>query len=142
LRIIGVAHFRSTTTRISAQFNASLYVYYYHGPATLLVVPVSVPSHFCFFACLIITTQSPNRLIFWDNLHARVSVVYQFNASFYVSYYHGPVTLLVVPVSVHSHICFFACLLIMNQSHGNSHPHHCVVQQPNSFHFLGQLTYV
>jgi hypothetical protein len=47
--IIGVTQFRSATTRISAQFNASLYVHYYHGPATLLVVPVPVPSHFLFF---------------------------------------------------------------------------------------------
>jgi hypothetical protein len=56
--IISVAHFHVTTTRISAQLNGSLYVYYYHVPVTLLVVPVSVPSHFCFFACLIIMTQS------------------------------------------------------------------------------------
>jgi hypothetical protein len=63
-------------------------------------------------------TQSPSHFIFGDNLHARVRVVYQFNASFYVSYYHGTVTLLVVTISVPSHICFFACLVITNQSHG------------------------
>jgi hypothetical protein len=35
--------------RSSIFFNGSLYVYYYHGPLTLLDVPVSVPSHVLFF---------------------------------------------------------------------------------------------
>jgi hypothetical protein len=56
--IVSVTHFHSTMTRIRAQFNGSLYVYYYHGPVTLLGVPVSLPSHFYFFPRLIIMTQS------------------------------------------------------------------------------------
>jgi hypothetical protein len=58
-------------------FYCSLYVYYYHGPVTLLVVPMSVPSQFYFFSCLIITTQSHKNSAciitqlfhFWDNSH-------------------------------------------------------------------------
>jgi hypothetical protein len=52
-------------------------------------------------------TQSPSRFIFWDNLHAGVRVVSQLITSLDVSYYHGPVAHIGVPVSVPSHICVF-----------------------------------
>jgi hypothetical protein len=70
-------------------FNGCLYVYYYHGPVTLIVVPVSVPSHFIFFLtcmCLIFMTQSHTSPICIN------AVVIMFYDDLYVSHYHDPVT--------------------------------------------------
>jgi hypothetical protein len=66
---------------------------YYYGYC--ICVLLSCPSNplsctcisaqsFVVVACVIIMTQSPSPIIFWDNLHARVRVVHQFNASFCV----------------------------------------------------------